>query len=169
MILIRLVYLFDRKSKFWKKEVPVPMSGKAEFAAQGPNGWTTSPAALRIVPWPEGRPWSNSPTNFRPRWGRKNVPFPSESVILSEIFFHPTQRCTVVGNPGEGGSLGFFGKFFWGGYLGLWENQGGGVVFYCIFMWKFFKNLYRGYMRCPPSPPLPPLCASMILQYLLVT
>ena len=50
------------------------------------------------------------------------------------------------------GSLGFFGKFFWGGYLGLWKNQGG-VVFYCIFMWKFFKNLYREYMRWPPSPP----------------
>jgi hypothetical protein len=31
-------------------------------------------------------------------------------------------------------------------------------VFYCICMWKFFKNLYRRYMRCPPPPPL---CASM--------
>jgi hypothetical protein len=27
-------------------------------------------------------------------------------------------------------------------------------------MWKFFKNLYRGYMRCPL--PLSPLCASMM-------
>ncbi len=48
-----------------------------------------------------------------------------------------------------GGSLGFFGKFFWGGYLGLWENQGGRVLLH-----------FRGYMRCPPPPPL---CASMNL------
>jgi hypothetical protein len=82
--------------------------------------------------------------------------------ILNQIYFTwnmgtAGHRCTVVGNP-EWGSLGFFGKFFWGGYLGLWENQGG-VVFYCIFMWKFFKNLYTGYMRCPPPPsPPPPVC-----------
>jgi hypothetical protein len=38
-------------------------------------------------------------------------------------------------------------------------------MFYCIFMWKFFKNLYRGYMRCPPPPLSPALCASMILTW----
>jgi hypothetical protein len=35
-------------------------------------------------------------------------------------------------------------------------RKSGGVVFYCIFMWKFFKNLYRGYMRCPPPSHLSP-------------
>ncbi len=43
------------------------------------------------------------------------------------------------------------------GVLGVVRKLGGGVVFYCIFMWKFFKNRYRGYMRCP-SPPFVHLC-----------
>ncbi len=63
-------------------------------------------------------------------------------------------RCTVVGNPG--GILGVFWQILLRGVLGVVRISGGGVVFYCIFMWKFFKNLYRGYMRCPPLPPGPP-------------
>jgi hypothetical protein len=46
------------------------------------------------------------------------------------------------------------------GVLGV-VRKSGGVMFYCIFKWKFFKNLYRGYMRCPLLPSLSPLCASM--------
>ena len=63
-----------------------------------------------------------------------------------------SHRCTVVGNPGRG-VLGFFWQILLRGYLGLWENQRGVGVFYCIFMWKFFKNLYKRYMRCPLPPP----------------
>jgi hypothetical protein len=52
-------------------------------------------------------------------------------------------RCTVVGNPG--GVLGFFlTNSFEGDTWGcekIWEV---GVMFYCIFMWKSFKDLYRG-------------------------
>ncbi len=75
---------------------------------------------------------------------------------LSNIIQKNIHRCTVVGNPG-GGSLGFFGEFFWEGYLGLWENQGGSFLLH--FYVEVFKNLYMGYMRCPP--PLPPPCVHL--------
>ena len=70
---------------------------------------------------------------------------------------HPTHsqqkhRCTVVGNPG-GGSLFFLPNSFQGGTWGCEKIRG--VVFYCIFIGKFFKNLYRGFMRCPPLSPHP--------------
>ncbi len=61
-----------------------------------------------------------------------------------------------------GGVLGYFAKFFWGGYLGLWENQWGGS-FLLHFYVELFRNLYRGYMRCPPSllsPPCVHLCST---------
>ena len=82
----------------------------------------------------------------------------------------PSHRCTVVGNPG-GVSLVFLANSFDGGTWGC-EKIRGGVVFYCIFMWKFFKNLYREYMRCPP--PLPPVCIyvpsplSIFIDYILM-
>ncbi len=66
-------------------------------------------------------------------------------------------RCTVVGNPGR--VLGFFWQILLRGVLGVVRKSGGGgVLFYYIIMWKFFKNRYRGYMKCPL---LSPLCASM--------
>ncbi len=48
-------------------------------------------------------------------------------------------RCTVGGNPGGWGVLGFLAK-----------------LFYCIFMWKFFKKSYRGVHEVLPPPLLPP-------------
>ncbi len=62
-------------------------------------------------------------------------------------------RCTVVGNPGGGGPWFFLANSFEGGTWGF-EKIRGGVMFCCIFMWKIFKNLYRGYTRCPLSPPV---------------
>ena len=49
----------------------------------------------------------------------------------------------------KGGVLGFFWQILLRGVLGVVRKLGG-VVFYCIFMWKFFKNLYRGNIRCTP-------------------
>ena len=41
-------------------------------------------------------------------------------------------------------------KFFWGGYLGLWEFF---FVFNCIFMIQFLKS-FKGVHEVPPSSPL---------------
>jgi hypothetical protein len=82
------------------------------------------------------------------------------------LLYIPIHRYTAVGNSGKGGSLGFLANSFEGGTWGCEKIRG--VVFYCIFMWKFFKNLYRGYMGCPPSPlsPLPcvQLCANILMN-----
>ncbi len=51
-------------------------------------------------------------------------------------------RCTVVGNPGGGPSV-FLANSFEGGTWGC-EKIRGGVVFYCIFMRKFFKIFIGG-------------------------
>jgi hypothetical protein len=58
-------------------------------------------------------------------------------------------------NSRGGGSLGFLANSFEGGIWGC-EKISGGVLFLHLYV-EVFKNLYRGYMRCPP----PPLCASM--------
>ncbi len=57
-------------------------------------------------------------------------------------------------------------KFFWGGTWGcekIWE----GVLYFRVllhFNVTIFQSLLRGYMRCPPLSPPPPLCASMVLK-----
>ncbi len=48
----------------------------------------------------------------------------------------------------------FFANSFEGSTWGCEKIRG--VVSYCIFMWKFFRNLYRGYLRCNPLPS--PVC-----------
>ena len=67
-------------------------------------------------------------------------------------FFQLKHRCTVVENPG-GGSSGFFGKFFWGGYLGLWENQGGSC--FIAFLCGSFSKIFIGGTW---GAPLLPVC-----------
>jgi hypothetical protein len=53
-------------------------------------------------------------------------------------------------------------KFFWGGYWGLWENQGGGplLLFYYIIMIKFFE-VFEGDAWGAPLP----LRASLIQKW----
>ncbi len=62
-----------------------------------------------------------------------------------------------------GGVLVFFGKFFWRGTWGCEKISGGGS-FLLHFYVEVFKNLYTGFMRCPPPPPL---CASMNRKHVL--
>ncbi len=68
-------------------------------------------------------------------------------------------RCTVVGNPG--GVLGVFWEILLRGVLGVVRKLEGGS-FLLHFYVEVFQNLFRGYMRCPPSTPL---CASMFPFY----
>jgi hypothetical protein len=62
-------------------------------------------------------------------------------------------RCTVVGNPGGGGTW-FFWQILLRGVLGVVRKSVGGKSFLLHFYVEVFKNLYRGYMRCLPSPPV---------------
>ncbi len=66
--------------------------------------------------------------------------------------------CTVVGNPG--GVIGYFWQIILRGVLGVVRKSvGGGGSFLLHFYVEVFKNLDRGYMRCPPPPsPPPPVC-----------
>jgi hypothetical protein len=64
-------------------------------------------------------------------------------------------RCTVIF------------KFFWGWYLGLLENLGGGPLFLCFiaFLWINFLKSFEGVRDVPPPPPpdpSPSLCASIV-------
>jgi hypothetical protein len=61
-----------------------------------------------------------------------------------------------------GGYLGFLANSFEGGTWGCEKISGGGGSFLLHFYVEVFKNIYRGYVRCPPSPP--PLCVSMRRQ-----
>ncbi len=73
--------------------------------------------------------------------------------ILSLGKFIDAQSLEIQG----GGSLGFLANYFEGGTWGCEKISGGGGSFLLHFYVEVFKNLYRGYMRCPPtSPPLPP-------------
>jgi hypothetical protein len=63
-------------------------------------------------------------------------------------------KCTVVGNPGGGGPWVFLANSFEGGTWGCEKISGGSFLLH--FYVENFQNLYRGYMRCPPSPP--PVC-----------
>ncbi len=61
-----------------------------------------------------------------------------------------------------------FAKFWEGGYIGVVKILGGGytfLVFYCIFINKFWKNFGGRVHFYPPSPPPHPLCASMASTY----
>ncbi len=64
----------------------------------------------------------------------------------------PFHRCTVIF------------KFFWGGYLGLWKNLGGGTLSLCFmgFQWSNFSKSFEGLHEVHPSPS--PLCASIYLS-----
>ena len=46
------------------------------------------------------------------------------------------------------------------GYMGLWENLGGGPLFLCFiaFLCYNFSKSFEGYMRCPPPPSCVHLC-----------
>jgi hypothetical protein len=57
------------------------------------------------------------------------------------------------------GSLGFLTNSF-EGLTCVVKNQWKGSLLLHFYV-EVFKNLYRGYMRCTPSPPSRPLCASM--------
>ena len=59
---------------------------------------------------------------------------------------------------GGRGVLVFFDKFFWGGYLGLWENQGGGACFIAFLCGSFSKIFIGGTWGVPLNPPPPPVC-----------
>ena len=50
------------------------------------------------------------------------------------VFQKGIHRCTVIF------------KFFWGGYLGFWENLGGGPLFSCFiaFLWSNFSKSFEG-------------------------
>jgi hypothetical protein len=71
-------------------------------------------------------------------------------VLQLNYFLGHRNRCTVIF------------KFFRGGYLGLWDNLGGGPLFLCFmaFLWSNFRSLLRGYKRCPLLTPLP-LCVHL--------
>ena len=45
-------------------------------------------------------------------------------------------------------------KFFWGRYMGLWENLGGGPLFPCFiaFLWYNFSKSFKGVHEVPPPP-----------------
>jgi hypothetical protein len=54
----------------------------------------------------------------------------------------------------RGGVLVFFGKFFWGRYLGLWEKQGGSC-FIAFLCGRFSKIFIGGTWGAPPLSPPP--------------
>jgi hypothetical protein len=61
---------------------------------------------------------------------------------------------------GGGGVLGVLAKFCWGGYLGLWENPGGGPLLACFiaFLFYYFSKYFEGVHE-----PLPPFLSCVYL------
>ncbi len=78
--------------------------------------------------------------------------------------FYLNHWCTVVGNPGGGGSLGVFGQILLRGVLGVVRKSVGGVSFLLHFDVEVFQNLYRVYMGCPPSPP----CVHLLFKHCVI-
>ncbi len=103
----------------------------------------------------------------------------SKKIFLSSVFVPQKHRApfkrsltcqthiesktkSVVGEI-RGGGLGVLGKFFWGGYLRLVENRGGGIPYFRVIL--FFKIKFLKYYLLPP-PNVHPWLSQNRTQYI---